>query len=542
MTSIWLERELNAYRSVLQRRRTLRWATPPRRKLALHNECRPARLHHALMRWNTPMTQPKPSKNPLKHLRASDARAVAQLATQATTGVVNIAEGVHQSVWQTLGARGGKLPGQTGGLTGLVYQSVRGVTQLVGTGLDTLLARLQPVFDAADRATPETPQREAVLAALNGVLGDRLAESHSPLATVMTLRHGGAALDWQALPPRFNPSSKVLVLIHGLCMNDLQWQTRPNTLPELSNTAQRPDVHVHAGEQAFSQADCLADADADAVGVAVEYGTALALALGCTPVYVRYNTGLHTSQNGAEFSKLLEQLVAQWPVPVEELTVLAHSMGGLVTRSAVHQATQPATRPAAQTSAQAAAEAAIAPSGESSKAVLRWPSLLKNIVFLGTPHHGAPLERAGNWVDVILGSTRYSKPFARLAQLRSAGIADLRYGHVLEEDWQGHDRFRRQPDSRVHVPLPEGVACFTVAATTAATATQSPTAGGSLADRLIGDGLVPLGSALGLHDDPQRSLQFAKKSQLIACNMNHLQLLSSPAVARQMVEWLKPEA
>ena len=464
------------------------------------------------------MTQPKPSKNPLKHLRASDARAIAQLATQATTGVVNIAEGVHQSVWQTLGAGGGTEPGQARGLTGLAYNSVRGVTQLVGKGLDALLARLQPVFAAADHAPPETPQREAVLAALNGVLGDRLATSRSPLATEMTLRHGGAALDWQALPPGLNAGSKVLVLIHGLCMNDLQWQTRPavpNGMPDEASIGPSKDASTDASPGTSSEPP-------QPPQPAASHGATLALALGYTPVYVRYNTGLHTSQNGAGFSKLLEELVTHWPTPLEEITVVAHSMGGLVTRSAVHQATH-----------QNADHGALP--GKSCKAVPRWPSLLKNIVFLGTPHHGAPLERAGNWIDVVLGSTRYSKPFARLAQLRSAGITDLRYGHVLEEDWQGHDRFRKKPDSRVHVPLPEGVACFTVAATTAAKETE----GGSVANRLIGDGLVPLHSALGLHDDPQRSLHFAKKSQLVGYRMNHMQLLSSPAVAQQLVAWLR---
>ena len=488
------------------------------------------------------MTQPKPKKNPLKHLRATDARAIAQLATQATTGVVNMAEGVHQSVWQTLGAGGGKEPGQTGGLTGLVYQSVRGVTQLVGKSLDAVLGRLQPMFDAIDRAAPETPQREAVLAALNGVLGDRLAESHSPLATVMSLRYSGAALDWHALPPGLTASGKVLVLIHGLCMNDLQWQTRPVVFKEVSI---EPAI-----EPANSASNDLSPATlsepAQAPQQAASHGATLALALGYIPVYVRYNTGLHTSQNGAEFSKLLEVLVAHWPIPVEELTVVAHSMGGLVTRSAVHQATYPATCPASHPATHPAAHADVAPSGKPAEAVPRWPSLLKNIVFLGTPHHGAPLERAGNWVDVLLGSTRYSKPFARLAQLRSAGITDLRYGHVLEEDWQGHDRFRKKPDSRLHVPLPEGVACFAIAATTAAHATHATHASlrASMADRLIGDGLVPLHSALGVHDDAQRNLHFAKKSQWIACRMNHLQLLSSPAVARQLVAWLapKPEA
>ena len=123
-----------------------------------------------------------------RHLRASDVAAVAKLATAATTGVTHIAEGVHQSVRRGLGLPAGKLPEQTGGLTGLIYKSVRGVTQLVGKGLDAVLVKLQPLFDAADQAAPESPQREAVLAALNGVMGDHLAASHNPLATRMSLR------------------------------------------------------------------------------------------------------------------------------------------------------------------------------------------------------------------------------------------------------------------------------------------------------------------------------------------------------------------
>ena len=164
---------------------------------------------------------------------------------------------------------------------------------------------------------------------------------------------------------------------------------------------------------------------------------------------------------------------------------------------------------------------------------LPWLRHLKNIVFLGTPHHGAPLERAGNWVDVILGSTSYSAPFAKLGQLRSAGITDLRYGHLQDSDWRGHNRFHRKPDSREPLPLPDCVACFTVAAT------LSPQRG-RLADRLIGDGLVPLHSALGQHEEPERSLVFAKDAQHIAYRTGHMALLSRPEVAQQMVQWLKP--
>jgi len=414
------------------------------------------------------VTKP-PSRKPLKHLHSSDLRGVVQLATQATAGVTRIAEGVHQSVFDSLGIPGGKTPGQTRGITGLVYKSVHGVTRLVGKSVDALLARLQPALDVAEDAQAGSPQRAAVLAALNGVMGDHLLETHSPFATPMTLRYQGAALNWEALPPMPQATGKVLLLIHGLCMNDLQWQSQQE-------------------------------------GQGVDPGRVLADKLGYAPVYVRYNSGLHTSQNGHELSDLVEQLMVHWPIPIQEITVLAHSMGGLLIRSAHYYARQEG---------------------------LRWPSRLKNIVFLGTPHHGAPLERAGNWVDVILSRTPYSAPFAKLGQLRSAGITDLRWGNVLDADWQGHDRFARKPDDRQVLALPAGVVCYAVAATTASQRS-------ALADRLIGDGLVPLHSALGQHDDPPRTLAFAPTAHWIAYRTSHMALLSSPAVTEKIVQWLTP--
>lgn len=406
----------------------------------------------------------------LQHFRASDLRGVVQLATQATQGVTRMAEGVHQSVWGTLGVPGGTTAGTTRGLTGLIYQTIQGVTQLVGRGAEALLGKLQPLLDAADAQAPNSPQRDAVLAALNGVLGDRLAASNNPLAIRMQLRHAGQPLVWSrpdTLPVASTVGGKLLVVIHGLCMNDLQW----------THTTAEGQVHCHP--------------------------TALA-ALGYTPVYVRYNTGLHASENGAALAAELDHLMTHWPVPVSEISVLAHSMGGLVTRSAVLQA------------------------GDAKPA---WLRVLKNIVFLGTPHHGAPLERAGNWVDVILGATPYSRPFAKLGQLRSAGITDLRYGCISPDDWQGRNRFHKGPDRRVPVPLPEGVACYAMAATTA-------TQRSALADRLLGDGLVPLRSALGLHDEAKRNLVFTKASQCIAYRINHMELLHRPEVTTQLLAWL----
>ena len=262
-------------------------------------------------------------------------------------------------------------------------------------------------------------------------------------------------------------SPHLLLLVHGLCMNDTQWLRNGH-----------------------------------------DHGAFLAQALGCTPVYLRYNSGLHTSINGRELAGQLERLVGAVAGAIESITVLGHSMGGLLARAAVFYGRQMGHR---------------------------WPAQLKHLVFLGTPHHGAPLERAGHGVDVLLAASPFTAPFTRLGMLRSAGITDLRHGHVLDDDWQGRGRFDSPHDHRVPLPLPEGVACFTVAATLAPQR-------GLLADRLTGDGLVPLRSALGQHDEAARRLVFAKDSQRTVYRTGHLELLSSPVVAQQLVQWLAPSA
>jgi hypothetical protein len=180
-------------------------------------------------------------------------------------------------------------------------------------------------------------------------------------------------------------------------------------------------------------------------------------------------------------------------------------MGGLVTRSACHHAT-------------AAAHA--------------WPAKLGAIFFLGTPHFGAPLERGGHWVNLLLDASPYTSPFARLGRIRSAGITDLRHGALRDEDGAGHDRFARRPAPKQGVPLPAGVRCHALAATTGKRA-------GSMGDRVVGDGLVPLASALGRHRDKSRDLGIPLSRQWIGVRMNHLDLLSSAAAGERIRRWLE---
>ncbi len=187
----------------------------------------------------------------------------------------------------------------------------------------------------------------------------------------------------------------------------------------------------------------------------------------------------------------------------QPVAIVAHSMGGLVARSACHYG---------------------AAAGHD------WPRRLSRLAFLGTPHHGAPLERGGNWVNVILEATPYAAPFARLGKIRSAGITDLRYGNVLDEHWRGRDRFAHAPDTRQFVPLPKGVQSYAIAATTGKRR-------GDLRDRLLGDGLVPVTSALGRHDDLHRALEFPRSRQWIGYGMSHLDLLARPEVSDRIVRW-----
>ena len=396
------------------------------------------------------------------HVQPADIHGLGRLAIDATLGVTNLVEALHHSIARVAPPLGKPGSGRTRGLTGLVYSAVRGVTGFVGQGIDAGLARLVPVLGAK----APSAERDAMVSALNGVLGDHLAATGNPLAIPMRLRRGGKPLviEREALSaalPRATP--RIAVLVHGLCMNDRQWKRGGH-----------------------------------------DHGALLARQAGCTPVYLHYNSGLHVSTNGKALAALLESLVDAWPVPVRSIVLVGHSMGGLVLRSALHGA------------------------GE---AGLAWPAKLEAMFFLGTPHLGAPLERGGNWVNVLLGASPYTAPFARLARIRSSGITDLRHGALRDEDWAGRDRFANRKAPRDGLPIPPGVRAHALAATTAP---KAPGPG----KRAPGDRLVPLASALGQHRDAARDLGIPADRRWVGTNMNHLDLLSSREAGRQMIRWL----
>ena len=396
-------------------------------------------------------------------IRLQDLQGLARLGFDATIAVTNIVENMHQTIASRAGILG---PGQdlpTRGISGLVYRMVRGTTRVAGFGVDHLTSLLNQGQEGGSRSSPE---REAVIAAMCGVWGDHMAETHNPLAIQMSFRLQGQTLSLsratllQRIP---QPKARLLVLVHGLCMNDLQWQRKGH-----------------------------------------DHGVALGKALGMTPVYLHYNTGLHVSQNGEMFSKALQTLVEQWPVPVQELVVVGHSMGGLVARSACHHART---------------------------AGLGWLATLQRLVCLGTPHHGAPLERGGQLIDSLLGKSPYLAPFARLGKGRSAGISDLRFGNVQQADWSAHRKHDQKVDGRLPTPLPLNVQAFLVAAVQAQRLEDARNA-------WIGDGLVPLASALGEHESEAMSLLVPDSHKQVVTNSNHWDLLNHAEVYQQLLTWL----
>lgn len=383
-------------------------------------------------------------------------RGAGRLAVEATLAVADLVEAMQHGIGGGPRALGSPFLRAGRFFSAPVYAAVRAVTRLVGAGAELALAA------GARLGRTRTIEADTALAILNGVVGDHLAESGNPLAIEMALRHRGErlVLERGALRARF-PSAprKLLVFLHGSCRHEL-----PRCAP---------------GQDALS---------------------AIARDLGFARVDVRYNTGLHVFANGQACAALLERLVAAWPVALEELALVGHSMGGLVARSAAH---------AAEVEGHA------------------WRGKLRTLVCIASPHHGAPLERAGSWVDVLLGASRYSRPLARVGKIRSAGVTDLRFGSVLDEHRDPSGRFGTPRDVRRRLSLPPGVRCFAIAATRTARPGER---------RYASDGIVPVESALGRHARPELTLAF--DDTWIAFGMGHVDVLEHAETHAVLRRWL----
>jgi pimeloyl-ACP methyl ester carboxylesterase len=318
------------------------------------------------------------------------------------------------------------------------------------TGLDTSVAD----GDSSSRArlalkllNGAPGLKDDAIAIVNGLFGDELEDRNSGLATTMTIRAGGTELplDPDTLPieladavPRV--SSRICVLVHGLMATESIWN-----FPGGSSTT---------------------------------YGTLLARNHDMTVLSLRYNTGRHISTNGREFAQLLNRLMRAWPVPVQEINLIGHSMGGLVVRSACHYGQ------------------ALWPLGRKLPIGRRWTSKLRRVVLIGVPNDGAGLEAFVNSTSAALWTVPL--PATRLVGLgldrRSAGIKDLRFGAIHDEDWAEQDpdaRHRIHPHRRHKLRRTSHL----VIAGTVTADPEHPVA------RRLGDALVTSSSAAGLVDE-----------------------------------------
>jgi len=307
-----------------------------------------------------------------------------------------------------------------------------------------------------------TPAGRVVVSALNGAFGDTLVRRRNPLALRMAVRRRGSDLELTrpALARAYpNAKPRLAVFVHGLCETDEAWK-------------------LGAGRH-------------------VPYGHRMEIELGYTPVYLRYNTGRHISENGRDLAALLEGLVAGWPTEVHEITLVGHSMGGLVGRSACHY-------------------------GADSACVAK----VRHVFTLGTPHRGAPLEQAANAASAALARLPETRPIAKALNLRSSGIKDLRYGYLVDECWMDQDCDAYLRNTSKEIPFLPTARHYFICATLTREADAA-------AGRIIGDLLVLQPSAWA-HEGRGKRMRFPIEHYYHLGKANHFDLLNHPAIFDQM--------
>jgi pimeloyl-ACP methyl ester carboxylesterase len=406
-------------------------------------------------------------------VQRDERRALGRLATRTAVDGVAHVEQVHRAV----AARAFTLTAPAGlpvrilhdGIAAVVYATVRAV----GTAVGTTASELAAMTTTSTRRAGSTPAGNLALAVLNATMGDELAAQGSPLAISMAVRASrtDVATVSDALARAFpEPTPKVAVFLHGLGETEESWRLHA-------------DRH---GDEADST-----------------YGSRLAGDLGYTPLYLRYNTGLHVAENGRRLSCLLEEVVEAWPIPMSEILLVGHSMGGLVARSACHQA------------------------GSRGHA---WVERVRHVVYLGTPHLGAPLEQWVNRLSGMLGRLDESRALASVLDRRSAGIKDLHGGSLLDDE--GPENAHRGDLRAPRAPLLPGANHYAVSATLT-------TRRGNPLGRFVGDLLVHPASARG-----GRDVFFTADHKRHFAGLHHFDLLNHPAVYEALREWLgaAPEA
>jgi hypothetical protein len=399
-------------------------------------------------------------------MRATDVKALGGVAAEGLTVLNTVVSDMHHGiagrVFASIGPVARPVEVVHNAISHLVYDSLA----MAGRHLPPAVASVAATTAADDDpALDEHPRAASLIAALNGIYGDELAARDNQLATAMAPRVDGRAIPLtraalSAAYPR--PTDRIALFVHGLCQTEESWRRPPRP-------SEQPDDRW--------------------------YGDRLAEDLGYTPVAVRYNTGLHISTNGQALAALLTDLLDAWPVPVHDIAMIGHSMGGLVVRSACHYG------------------------GD-------WTGRVRQVICLGSPHLGADLEKGVNVASWAMAKLRETRAVANFLNLRSDGIKDLRFGALLEDDWRAAHPDEILRDNCGEVPfLPH--ARYHFVATSAA-----PTAVG----KLVGDYLVRPASAAGR--GRTRRIPFADEDGLVLTGLHHFDLLNHPRIYERLHEWL----
>jgi hypothetical protein len=412
-------------------------------------------------------------------MHADDVKALGALAGTAMAATTARVEELHDAILRRslTGTQATSVATIHDGIAKPVYRSVRAATGALGRAAGLALAQTRE-----PGAAPLADSRRGalMLGALNGLWGDRLEQDGGSLTPHMALRLRGSdvALDRDSLRAAYPQATpRLAVFVHGWCETEGSWEL----------FGRRPDAP--AGTPART------------------YGSRLEEDLGITPLWLRYNSGLHISENGRRLSALLDEAIAAWPVGVEQVVLIGHSMGGLVLRSACHY-------------------------GHAEGA--SWTERVRHVFCLASPHLGSGVERAANAAGWALGRVPETRPLAALLNARSSGVKDLRYGYVVDEDWDGRDPDALLEDHSNEIPFLPGANHYFVAATLA----RDPD---SHLARVVGDLLVGFPSASG-HDPRGRHLAFPVDNGHHVPGLNHFHVLNHPAVYEQLHAWLERDA
>lgn len=401
--------------------------------------------------------------------RRTEVRALARTAFDEIAGAVGGISSIHRSVSDRIFATVGLGVGSAhtpvkaihDAITDVVYTAVAESASLAGKVAE------QTVDLPNSAPLSHTSRGAGLIAAVQGLVGDTLeAEGHELATSAMSVRVAGVevSLDKDSLATTFPAATPHLVVfLHGLVESEYAWK----------------------------------------LGGRPTYGDRLVDDLDATPIYIRYNSGRRISDNARSLAELMDELVGEWPVPVERISFVGHSMGGLIARGACCLGSDEWTQ---------------------------WVHLVRHTVCLGSPHLGAPLERLVHYGSAALNVLPETRPFSRLLRRRSGGIRDLFAGSLVDQDWRDRDPDALRIAACQEVPLLFGAKHYFVSATI----TRSPR---HPLGRIIGDGLVLVPSASG--SNKSRRIGFEVENGMHIGSANHFSLLNNESVYEKLLTWLR---